>query len=109
MFNDKITIFRLDKNSFLKFQLDNLYFEHNKGINMSKNGISNVSSGFIIIPTSENINIKEKDYIVDGFVDDILDQINRIKSLQAKYQVYTVLSIDDCRKGSLPHWEVALG
>lgn len=110
MFNDKITIFRLLKdNTYLKFQLENLYFEHNKGVNISKNGINNISTGFIMIPTKDKINLKEKDYVVEGLIDDVLDMNTRIKSLQEKYQVYTVLVVDDCRKGSLPHWEVTLG
>lgn len=110
MYNDKITIFRLLKdNTYKKIQLENLYFEHNKGANISKNGASNISTGLLLIPTSQIVDIQEKDYVVNGYVDDVLDMNNRLKSLQQKYQVYTVLVIDDCRKGSIPHWEVTLG
>ena len=110
MYNDKITTFRLLKdNTYKKIYLDNLYFENNKGVNISQNGVNNVSTGFIIIPTTSEIDIKEKDYVVDGYIEDVLDENNRLKHLQQKYQVYTVLSIDDCRKGGLPHWEVTLG
>lgn len=109
MFNDSITVFHLNAdNSFSKRPYTDLYFEHNKGINIINKGAENISSGLIIIPTIQEIEIYENDYIVEGLIDDILDENNRIASLQQKYQVYVVMSVDDLRKGSLAHWEVVV-
>lgn len=110
MFNDSITVFHLNQDgSFSKHQYKDLYFEHNKGISIADKGVENASSGLIIIPTTDNIEIYEKDYIVKDTIEDILDKTNRLDSLQRKYQVYIVMSVDDLRKDSgLAHWEVVL-
>lgn len=110
MFNDSITVFHLNKDdTYSKYPYNNLYFEHNKGISIADKGVENASSGLIIIPTTEDINIHEKDYIIEGIIDDKLDKNNRITALQKKYQVYLVVSVDDLRKdSSLAHWEVVL-
>lgn len=110
MFYDSITVFHLNKdNSYTKYQYTDLYFEHNKGISITDKGVENASSGLIIIPTIDKIEIHEKDSIVEGLIDEQLDDKNRIASLQQKYQVYTVLSVDDLRKdSSLAHWEVTV-
>lgn len=110
MFNDSITVFHLNHdNTYSKHQYTDLYFEHNKGIAIADKGVEDANSGLIIIPSTENIKIHEKDSIVEGLIDDELDIENRLPSLQAKYQVYTVLSVDDLRKDSnLAHWEVVV-
>lgn len=110
MFNDAITVFHLNKDgTYKKTQYQNLYFEHNEGINVADKGVENASSGLIIIPTTDDIEIYKKDSIVKGLIDDELDANNRLASLQARYQVYTVMSVDDLRKNSnLAHWEVAI-
>ena len=110
MFNDSITVFHLNKdNTYSKYTYTDLYFEHNKGIAIADKGVENASSGTIIIPTTKEISIREKDSIVDGIIEDELDEKNRLSSLQQKYTVYTVLSVDDLRKkSSLAHWEVVV-
>lgn len=110
MFNDSITVFHLNKDStFTNHIYTDLYFEHNKGIAIADKGAENASSGLIIIPSTKQVEIYEKDYIIEGIVEDILDKENRIESLQKKYQVYLVMSVDDLRKdSSLAHWEVVV-
>lgn len=110
MFNDSITVFHLNKDStYSKYLYTDLYFEHNKGISIADKGVENSSSGLIIIPTTKDINIHEKDIIIEGLINEVLDEKNRIVSLQQKYKTYTVMSVDDLRKkSSLAHWEVVV-
>lgn len=108
MFNDTITVFHLnDDNTYSKNTYEDVYFEHSKGIAMSDRGVENASSGLIIIPSTKEVIINEKDSIIEGTIEDVLDENHRISSLQKKYTVYTVLSVNDLRKDShLAHWEV---
>lgn len=110
MFNDSITVFHLNKDStFTNHIYTDLYFEHNKGIAIADKGAENASSGLIIIPSTEKIEVYEKDYIIEGIIEDTLDEKNRLESLQKKHQVYLVMSVDDLRKdSSLAHWEVVV-
>ena len=110
MLNDSITVFHLNKdNSFTKHTYTDLYFEHNKGISIADKGVENASSGLIIIPTTKDVNIYEKDYVIEGIIEGTLDEKNRLESLQKKHQVYLVISVDDLRKeSSLAHWEVVV-
>ena len=44
------------------------------------------------------------DYIVEGIIEDKFD----LSALQQKYQVFKVVSIDDNRKGGLPHYKIGV-
>ena len=68
------------------------------------NGIQNASTGTITIPTIENIDISKGDYIVEGTIKDDFNFDNLMK----KYQVFKVLSVDDNRKGGLPHFKIGV-
>ena len=62
------------------------------------------STGSITIPTENTLNITTGDYIVEGIVEDEFD----LNNLMKKYQVFKVLSVDDNRKGGLPHYKIGV-
>lgn len=60
--------------------------------------------GSITIPTTETLEISTDDYVVEGLVADEFD----LTKLTSKYQVFKVISVDDNRKGGLPHYKVGV-
>lgn len=109
MFDDDITVFHLnDDSTFSKCQFEDVYFEHNKRIKQVDKGVENASTGLIVIPLDSEIDIHEKDIVVDGLIEENLTDNFRISELKKKYEIYTVVSVDNCRKGGLPHWEVGV-
>lgn len=68
------------------------------------NGLEKGSTGSITIPTTEQLDINDKDYVVEGIVNDEFD----LKSLLKKYQVFKVVSVDDNRKGKLQHYKIGV-
>ena len=50
------------------------------------------------------MSIKTDDYVVEGIVNDEFD----LRSLQNKYQVFKVVSVDDNRKGGLQHYKIGV-
>ena len=68
------------------------------------NGIEKGSTGSITIPTTESVDIKVGDYIVEGIIEDEFDE----RTLLKKYQVFKVVSVDDNRKGKLQHFKVGV-
>ncbi len=108
MFQDKITVFHLNKetNEYERQYFENLYFDHTKGISIEKLGEKASNSGTIIIPSEEEIKIYEKDTVVEGKINEILDKERRLSYLKSKYTTYEVISVDDLRKGDLSHYEI---
>ena len=68
------------------------------------NGLEKGSTGSITIHTTEQLSITTDDYIVEGIVDDEFDLL----TLQNKYQVFKVVSVDDNRKGRLQHYKIGV-
>ena len=68
------------------------------------NGLEKGSTGSITIPTTEELNISTDDYVVEGIMTDKFD----LSSLQEKYQIYKVVSVDDNRKGGLQHYKIGV-
>ena len=77
-----------------------VYFRHNKKTNLVDKGLQEGSTGSI----TEKLNISTNDYIVEGIIEDKFD----LSALQQKYQVFKVVSIDDNRKGGLPHYKIGV-
>lgn len=84
--------------------LPKVYFRHNKKTNLVDKGLQTGSTGSITIPTTEKLNISTDDYIVEGLEEDEFD----LSKLKEKYQVYKVVSVDDNRKGGLPHYKIGV-
>lgn len=68
------------------------------------NGLEKGSTGSITIPTNEQLSITTDDYVVEGVIDDEFDLL----TLQNKYQVFKVVSVDDNRKGKLQHYKIGV-
>lgn len=62
------------------------------------------STGSIIIPTIDKLNIGTDDYVVEGIVEDKFD----LSALQEKYEIFKVVSVDDNRKGNLQHYKIGV-
>lgn len=68
------------------------------------NGVEKASSGTIIIPTTEKLNISTNDYVIEEIIKDEFD----LAKLMKKYQVFKVVSVDDNRKGRLQHFKIGV-
>lgn len=104
-FIHKITVYHTtDDEKFTIQHYDKVYFRHNKKTNLIDKGLQTGSTGSITIPTTEKIDISTDDYIVEGIINDEFD----LSALQQKYQVFKVVSVDDNRKGGLPHYKIGV-
>ena len=104
-FIHKITVYHTTNDEiFTRIHFDKVYFRHNKKTNLVDKGLQEGSTGSITIPTTEKLDIATDDYIVEGIVEDEFD----LSALQDKYQVFKVVSVDDNRKGGLPHYKIGV-
>ena len=104
-FIHKITVYHTeDDETYNPIQFEQVYFRHNKKTNLVDKGLEKGSTGSIIIPTTDKLNISTDDYIVEGIIEDKFD----LSSLQEKYQVFKVVSVDDNRKGNLQHYKIGV-
>ena len=104
-FIHQITVYHFaDDESVTKVHFKGVYFRHNKKTNQIDKGVQMASTGTIYIPLTTNIEIKDDDYIVEGIINDEFDLL----ALQSKYQVFGVVSVDDNRKGGLPHYKIGV-
>lgn len=104
-FIHEITVYHTDDDeSFTKMTFDKVYFRHNKKTNLVDKGLQTGSTGSIIIPTTEKLDISTNDYIVEGIIEDKFD----LSELKQKYEVFKVVSVDDNRKGGLPHYKIGV-
>ena len=104
-FIHKITVYHTeDDEIFTKLHFDKVYFRHNKKTNLIDKGLQEGSTGSITIPTTEKLNISTNDFVIEGIIDDDFD----LSTLQQKYDVYKVVSVDDNRKGNLQHYKIGV-
>lgn len=104
-FIHQITVYHTtDDENFTRLPFEKVYFRHNKKTNLIDKGFQEGSTGSITIPTTEKLNISKDDYVVEGIVEDKFD----LSVLKEKYQVFKVVSVDDNRKGELPHYKIGV-
>ena len=104
-FIHQITVYHTeDDEIFTKIHFDKVYFRHNKKTNLVDKGLQEGSTGSITIPTTDKLDISTDDYIVEGILEHKFD----LSGLQEKYQVFKVVSVDDNRKGGLPHYKIGV-
>ena len=102
-FIHKITVYHISE-SVTTIHYNQVYFRHNKKSNLIDKGLEKGSTGSITIPTTQDVEIKVGDYIVEGNISDSFD----LKELMKKYQVFQVVSVDDNRKGGLQHYKIGV-
>lgn len=129
-FIHQITVYHTeDDETFTKMVFDKVYFRHNKKTNLIDKGLQKGSTGSITIPTTEKLDISTNDYVIEGIVGSVADinqmrvkdlNIMKVKMLssqnaefnlsdmQSIYQVFKVVSVDDNRKGGLPHFKIGV-
>ena len=104
-FIHQITVYHtIDDENFTRVPFDKVYFRHNKKTNLVDKGLQEGSTGSITIPTTDKLDISTNDYVVEGIIDDDFD----LSTLQQKYDVYKVVSVDDNRKGNLQHYKIGV-
>lgn len=104
-FIHQITVYHFESDDKVsKSHFKQVYFRHTKKINQIDKGVQTASTGTITIPTTDDIDIKEDDYIIEGIINDDFD----FNSLIEKYQVFKVVSVDDNRKGGLQHYKIGV-
>lgn len=104
-FIHQITVYHTENDeTFTRIHFNKVYFRHNKKTNLVDKGLQEGSTGSITIPTIDKLNISTDDYIVEGLKEDEFD----LSKLKEKYQVYKVVSVDDNRKGGLPHYKIGV-
>lgn len=129
-FIHQITVYHTeDDEHYTKMFFNKVYFRHNKKVNLIDKGLQKGSTGSITIPTKARLNISTNDYIVEGLVGSVKEftrktvrEVNSIlvkyltkktegfdlADLQENYQVFKVVSVDDNRKGRLPHYKIGV-
>ncbi len=104
-FIHQITVYHFkDDENVSIIHFEQVYFRNNKKVNQIDKGVQTASTGTIIIPATDNIDIKEDDYIIEGIINDNFN----FNSLIEKYQVFKVVSVDDNRKGNLQHFKIGV-
>lgn len=102
-FIHKITVYHIGE-IVTRTQFEEVYFRHNKKSNLIDKGFDKGSTGTIVIPTADTLDIKTDDYIVEGLLE---DEFN-LPQLMQTHQVFKVVSVDDNRKGGLPHYKIGV-
>lgn len=104
-FIHQITVYHTtDDENFTIQHYNKVYFRHNKKINVIDKGLQEGSTGSITIPTTDKLDISTDDYVVEGIIE---DEFN-LSTLQEKYQIFKVVSVDDNRKGNLQHYKIGV-
>lgn len=98
MFTHTITVFHYENETYRRSTIGGVFWYGNDGIKLSGKGIEETNSINIVVPKSalKNVEIKEKDYVVKGFADDITS----VKDLNKYKDVITVFSVNDYDCGS---------
>ena len=100
-----ITVYHTeDDETFTPITYSGVYFRHNKKSNLIDKGFEQGSTGTILIPGTDTVNISTDDYVIEGTITDSFD----LSALKASYQVYKVVSVDDNRKGHLQHYKIGV-
>lgn len=68
------------------------------------NGLENGSSGTIYIPTTNKLELSEKDIVVEGIIEEEFSQIYKNNNIKK----FRIVSIDDNRKGNLQHYKLGV-
>lgn len=104
-FIHQITVYHFENDENVsKIHFKQVYFRHNKKINRVDKGVEMASTGTIYILTTDNVDITDEDYIIEGIIKDEFD----FNSLMRKYQIFKVVSVDDNRKGNLQHFKIGV-
>lgn len=107
MFNDTITLYHFTNDSYVRTVINNVYWDEVSIGNVLKSGLTNADSIRIIIPSKNDIEIKEgKDLIVKGKCDFVGTE-NIKKTLCEVHNAYTVSKVDRKLHGDLSNIEIS--
>ena len=137
-FKQTITLFLFDEKNetYDRVIIHKVYFRHNKKNNLIDKGLQKGSTGSITIPTKiatidnnlaiysysktkntsaldfllngllvdKTWNLEGDSYVIEGEVKEDFD----LSKMRKKYQIFKVVSLDDNRKGGLPHLKIGV-
>lgn len=137
-FKDTITLFLFNEENEIydRVIIHNVYFRHNKKINLIDKGLEKGSTGSITLPTkiatidknlaiytySKTKNPNVLDFVLDGILVDktwnlegdsyvikgAIEKEFDMSEMQKEYQIFKIVSVDDNRKGGLPHLKIGV-
>lgn len=104
LFNEKFTIFHFaDDDSLEKYVFDKCYSHTTSGIRLSKDASEGNNVNCLILYQDNISKINVGDLIV-------LEEVNPLYTLEREirqhYKTYIIQSIQDCKQGNLPHYEL---
>lgn len=137
-FKQTITLFLFDEQNevYDRVIINKVYFRHNKKTNLIDKGLQEGSTGSITIPTKiakirdslaiytyskekktsilefvlgglltdKTWNLEGDSYAIEGAITENFD----LSKMKEKYQVFKIVSVDDNRKGGLPHLKIGV-
>lgn len=115
MVNADCTLYRYNKKTegYDRLFIPSVYWHEYKGGNTLKSGLQTVHSTTVFIYDSSILpETPTKDLLVKGDCPFIFDNTSEksisesFSKFRKKYKFATVMSIDDCNFGSLPHYEI---
>ncbi len=113
--NADCTLYRFNKftDGYERVFIPSVYWHENKGGNTLKSGLQSVHSTTIFIYDSCNLpETPTKDMIVKGNCSFVFDNTNQksisesFSKFKKEYAFVTVMSVDNCSFGGLPHYEI---
>ena len=115
MVNADCTLYRYNKDTggYDRFLIPSVYWHESKGGNTLKSGLQTVHSTTVFIYASDTLpETPTKDILVKGSCPFHFDNTSEksisesFSSFRKQHKFVTVMSVDDCNFGSLPHWEI---
>lgn len=108
MFEDIVTIYHFNEdNSYSRNVIENVYWDECKKSNTMKSAMTNTDTVTIIIPTANDIDLKEgKDLVVKGICD-FTGTEKVIKTLCEEHKAKTIMIVDRHLHGGLSNIELS--
>ena len=115
MVNADCTLYRYNDKTegYDRFFIPSVYWHENKGGNTLKSGLQTVHGTTVFIYDSAFLpETPTKDILVKGNCGFKFDNTSQktvsesFSDFRKKYSFVTVMSVDDCNFGGLPHWEI---
>lgn len=114
MINADCTLYRYENGKYNRYVIYGVYWRENKAGNVLKSGLQTADSTMVYLYSGEVIpQSVTKDIIVKGICDFEFDNTSQqtvsesMKAFREQYNFVTVMSVDNCMFGGLPHIEIS--
>ena len=107
LFNETFTVFHFNSNDELeKIVLKNCYAHTISGKSLSKDASRSENTKVLILYQDNLTRIDAGDLIVLEEVDPLYTSYTLEREIRADYPTYIIQSIQDCKQGNTPHYEL---